>query len=345
MLRVERLSRKWRDFEIRDVSFDVEKGDYFIILGPSGAGKTLLLETIAGIFKPQSGRILLEGKEITSLPPEKREIAYIPQNYGLFPHMSAFENIAFGLKLKKLTREEIRREVEQIAEIMEIKHLLERNVRKMSGGEQQRVAVARALVLKPKLLLLDEPFSSIDPSLKNKLMREMKKWRKEFGFTAIHVTHSFEEAMVLGDRVAVMLGGRIEQVGSIGEVFSKPKHEGVAKFLGHENILEGIAKGKVFEVDGLGIELPQEVHGRIRILIPPESILISKEKFTSSARNSFKALIQGFEDLGAILKLKLSLGDLNLSAYLTKASFFDMRLSEGDEVWISFKATSIHIFE
>lgn len=345
MLRVENLFKKWRDFRLEGVSFEVEKGEHFMILGPSGSGKTLLLETIAGIHKPESGRILLEGKDITSLPPEKREIAYIPQNYGLFPHLNAFENIIYGLKLRKIPKEEIRRRVDQIAEILEIEHILSRNVKNLSGGEQQRIAIARALVLKPKLILLDEPFSNIDANLKGKLMKEMKKWRKEIRFTAIHVTHSFEEALYLGDRVGIMIGGRIEQTGKISDVFSRPKNDLVAKFLGHENILEGEANGNILEVEGLRIEIPKSAKGRIRVVIPPESILISKEKIVSSARNNFKALVQSFEDLGAIVKLKLSLGGINLSAYLTRASFLDMHLSEGEEVYLSFKTTSVHVFE
>ncbi|MDK2795917.1 MAG: molybdate/tungstate transport system ATP-binding protein [Archaeoglobaceae archaeon] len=345
MLRVENLFKKWRDFRLESLSFEVEKGEHFMILGPSGSGKTLLLETIAGIHKPESGRILLEGKDITSLPPEKREIAYIPQNYGLFPHLNAFENIIYGLKLRKIPKEEIRRRVDQIAEILEIEHILSRNVKNLSGGEQQRIAIARALVLKPKLILLDEPFSNIDANLKGKLMKEMKKWRKEIRFTAIHVTHSFEEALYLGDRVGIMIGGRIEQTGKISDVFSRPKNDLVAKFLGHENILEGEANGNILEVEGLRIEIPKSAKGRIRVVIPPESILISKEKIVSSARNNFKASVQSFEDLGAIVKLKLSLGGINLSAYLTRASFLDMRLSEGEEVYLSFKTTSVHVFE
>lgn len=345
MLEVEGLSKSWRNFRLEDVSFEVEKGEHFVVLGPSGSGKTLLLETIAGIHKPERGRILLEGKEITSLPPEKREIAYIPQNYGLFPHLSAFENVIYGLKLKKIPKEEIRRRVDLIAEILEIGNILGRNVRTLSGGEQQRVAIARALVLKPKLILLDEPFSNIDASLRAKLMKEMKKWRKELSFTAIHVTHSFEEALFLGERVGIMIGGRLEQIGKIADVFSRPMNDLVAKFLGHENILEGEADGNILEVDGLKIEIPKRAQGKVRILIPPESILISKEKIISSARNSFKASIQSIEDLGAIVKLKLSLGSINLSAYLTKSSFLDMRLSEGENLYLSFKATAVHVFE
>jgi len=223
--------------------------------------------------------------------------------------------------------------------------VLRRDVKTLSGGEQQRVAIARALVLKPRLILLDEPFSSVDPNMRGRLMKEMKRWRRELGFTALHVTHSFEEAMFLGDRVGIMIGGKLEQVGEIGHVFSKPKNEVVARFLGHENVFEGLADENMVEVGGLKIEIPTKARGKVKIVIPPESILISKEKTISSARNNFKASIQSFEDLGAIVKLGLRAGGLNFSAYITKASFLDMHLSEGDEVFISFKATSVHVFD
>ncbi|MEM0214916.1 MAG: tungstate ABC transporter ATP-binding protein WtpC [Archaeoglobaceae archaeon] len=344
MLKVEDLSKSWKGFRLEKISFEVKKGEYFILLGPSGAGKTLLLETIAGIYKPDNGRVLLEGNEITHLPPEKRNIAYIPQNYGLFTHLNAYENIAYGLKLRKIGKDKIRREVEQIAETLEIKNLLNKNVKALSGGEQQRVAIARALVVKPKILLLDEPFSNLDANLKAKLMKEMKVWKKDFCFTAIHVTHSFEEAIILGDRAGIMINGKLEQVGEIKEVFSKPENERVAKFLGHENILEGEAEGNFVKVNGLKIEIPIKAYGKLRITIPPEGILISKDRFVSSARNNFKAKINGFEDLGAMVKLKLSIEGIMLSAYLTKASFIEMGLSEGEEVYVSFKATSVHVF-
>ncbi|WP_456423654.1 ATP-binding cassette domain-containing protein, partial [Thermococcus sp.] len=205
MLRVEYISKDWGDFHLRGITFEVKDGEYFIILGPSGAGKTVLLEIIAGIIEPDRGSVHLNGRDVTDLPPEKRGLAYIPQNYALFPNMSVFDNIAFGLKVRKLPKAEIERKVREIAEVLGISHLLHRKPGTLSGGESQRVAIARALVIEPPLILLDEPFANLDVQTRAKLMREMKRWRKELGFTALHVTHSFEEAISLGDRVGVML--------------------------------------------------------------------------------------------------------------------------------------------
>lgn len=213
MLRLEKVCKDWKGFKLKDISFEVKKGEYFIVMGHSGAGKTLLLETIAGIYKPDRGRIYLNGEDITEIPPEKRGIAYIPQEYALFPHLSVYDNIAFGLKIRRFNKSEIEKTVKELAEILGIVHILKRKPKTLSGGEKQRVAIARALAIKPKLLLLDEPFSNLDYQIRSKLIEEMKKWRKELEFTAIHVTHNFEEAIALGDRVGIMTNGSIELIG------------------------------------------------------------------------------------------------------------------------------------
>ncbi len=236
MLRLEGVYKDWKDFRLENVSFEVKRGEYFVILGHSGAGKTLLLELIAGIHKPDRGKIYLNGKDITELPPEEREIAYIPQNYALFPHMSVYDNVAYGLKVRKVGREEIDDTVRELAEILGISHLLNRKPKTLSGGEKQRVAIARALAIKPKVLLLDEPLSSVDPCMRSKLIREMRRWHRNIGFTAIHVTHDFDEAFALGDRICVMINGKIERIGGCKEVFESPRSVRVAEFMGY-NVL------------------------------------------------------------------------------------------------------------
>jgi|Deesub1362A_J573_1020465.scaffolds.fasta_scaffold02028_5 molybdate/tungstate transport system ATP-binding protein len=344
MLRLERVSRRWKDFEINNVSFEVIKGEYFIILGPSGAGKTLLLETIAGIFKPEEGDIWLEEERITDLPPEKREISYIPQNYALFPHLTVYENIAYGMRLRKFSEEEIKREVYELAEVLGIGGLLHREPKTLSGGEQQRVAIARAIAIKPKILLLDEPFSNLDIQMASKLIGEMKRWKKELEFTAIHVTHSFEEALSLGDRVGVMMKGELKQIGAIREVFSTPKSEDVARFLGYENIIEGEARGRTFYVNGIKLELPKEAKGRIRIGLRPEDIILSKKVLESSARNVLKMRVTAIEDLGSVVKVEVESSGIELRAIITRSSLLELGISEGDEIYAVFKSSAIHIF-
>ncbi|MCD6524769.1 MAG: ATP-binding cassette domain-containing protein [Thermococcus sp.] len=344
MLRAEGISKDWREFHLRDITFEVEAGEHFIILGPSGAGKTVLLEIIAGIIEPDSGRIYLNGRDVTELPPEKRGLAYVPQNYALFPNMSVYDNIAFGLKVRKVPKPEIKRRVREISKVLGIEHLLHRKPRTLSGGEQQRVALARALVVEPPLILLDEPFANLDVQTRSRLIGEMKRWREELGFTALHVTHSFEEAVSLGDRVGVMLGGRLVQVGSVKEVFSKPASEEVARFLGFENIIEGIAEGRKLRANGVEIELPVEAKGRVRVGLRPEDIILSLEPIRTSARNEFKATVESVEELGPLIRVHLRIGNLHLRAFITRSSMLEMGITKGREVYVSFKASALHVF-
>lgn len=345
MLKLEDICRKWRDFSLENISFEIEEGEYFIILGPSGAGKTLLLEIIAGIFFPEKGKIYWNGKDITFLEPEERGFAYVPQNYGLFPHMSVYENIAYGLRLRKLSEEYISKKVKDIADILGIGDLLNRRPKTLSGGEAQRVAIARGLVMNSKLLLLDEPFANLDPLTSSKLLLDFGKWRKDISFTAIHVTHSFEEALTLGDKVGIMLNGQLVQVGSIREVFSKPKDEKIASFLGFENIIEGVAQGEELKANGVSIKLPKGFSGNVRIAIRPEDVILSESPLKSSIRNVFEAIVLDIQDLGGIIKVTIKIQNLLIKALVTRSAALELGLFQGKRVFAGFKATAIHVFE
>jgi len=344
VLRVEMVSKDYREFHLRDITFSVERGEHFIILGPSGAGKTVLLEIIAGIIEPESGRVYLNGEDVTPIPPERRGFAYVPQNYALFPNMSVFNNIAFGLKVRGLPKGEIEKRVNEIAEVLGISHLLHRKPKTLSGGEQQRVALARALVVEPHIILLDEPFANLDVQTRGRLIAEMKRWRKELGFTALHVTHSFEEAVSLGDRVGVMLDGRLVQIGTVREVFSRPASEEVARFLGFDNIIEGTVEGRKLKANGVEIELPVEASGRVRVGIRPEDIILSLRPLQSSARNEFKAIVESVEELGPLVRVHLVVGNLSLRAFITRSSMLEMGIEKGKTVYVSFKASAVHVF-
>jgi ABC-type Fe3+/spermidine/putrescine transport system ATPase subunit len=199
------------EFSLRDVSLRIAKGDYWVILGPSGCGKSVLLQTIAGFFSPTQGRILVDGRDVTATAPEHRKMGLVFQQSALFPHKSVRENIAYGLRARKVAREEVDRRVDDLIERLGLKSILARPVATLSGGEAQRVAVARALAIKPDLLLLDEPMSALDHNTRLELQVELARVHKELGLTTLHVTHSREEAAALGDHVAIMLGGRIGQ--------------------------------------------------------------------------------------------------------------------------------------
>jgi molybdate/tungstate transport system ATP-binding protein len=204
MLRVERLSIRLGEFDLRNISLEVREGEYFVLLGPTGTGKTVLVECIAGLHRPKSGRIFLNGRDITDLPPEERGIGYVPQDYALFPNLTAFENIAFGLRVRKFPEAMVRRKVQELAEWLGITYLLHRLPLTLSGGEKQRVALARALAVEPKVLLLDEPLAAVDEQTRERLCRELKAIQRQTGATFVHVSHNFEETLAVADRIGVM---------------------------------------------------------------------------------------------------------------------------------------------
>ncbi len=217
MLRLENIEVCLGSFQLTVENLEVREGEYFIVLGPSGAGKTILVYTIAGIVKPRRGRIFIRGRDVTKEPPEKRNVALVPQNYALFPHMTVFDNIAFGLKVRGFSRAEIERRVREIAKLLEIEHLLNRRPSQLSGGEQQRVALARALVVGPDVLLLDEPLSALDPQTKMHALNLLKELNRKFSLTVLHVTHSLPEAVYLGERICYLSEGRVKAVMPVKE--------------------------------------------------------------------------------------------------------------------------------
>ncbi|WP_457612384.1 ATP-binding cassette domain-containing protein [Methanocaldococcus sp.] len=251
MIEIKNLYKEWKDFKLIDVSFKLGN-DYLIILGPSGAGKSVLLKCIAGILKPDKGRIYLDGKDITYKNPEERNVGYVPQNYALFPHLNVFKNIAYGLIIKKVSKIEIERKVKEIAELLGISHLLNRKPKTLSGGEQQRVALARALVLNPSILLLDEPTSAVDVNTKEEIINELRKIND---IPVIHVTHDIAEARTLAKKIGIFINGKLLEFGD-RSILNNPKNLEVAKFLGY-NIIDGkivnpkdikIVKGKSYKV-------------------------------------------------------------------------------------------------
>ncbi len=212
MIVIKDLIVNLKDFTLTIPELSVDDGEYLVIMGPSGVGKTVLIHTLVGFIKPTKGSIIVDGKDITNEPPEKRGLVLIPQDYGLFPHMSVFDNIAYGLKVRGLSVDVIREKVLRIAEVLEITNILSKYPHELSGGEQQRVALARALVVEPKVLLMDEPLSSLDPRLRIKSIEFIKRLRRRLGFTAMHITHNLLEALELGDRIAYIEGGELKCV-------------------------------------------------------------------------------------------------------------------------------------
>lgn len=347
MIKLENVSKNWKDFKIQNINLEIWEKEYFVLLGPTGAGKTLLLELIAGFHIPKEGDILINGINVKFLPSEKRNIGFVYQNYMLFPHKNVFENISYGLKLRKFDKFEIEKKVKEIAEILKIEHLLGRDVRKLSGGEQQRVALARALIIKPRLLLLDEPLSSLDPITQKEIRKELKRIHREMEITTIHVTHNQQEALFLADRIGVINKGRILQVGTPEEIFRKPTSEFMANFVGVENLLKGNAKIKndltIINVDGINLVSTNKIEGNVHLTIRPEDIIISREKIKSSARNSLKGNVIEIADMGGIIRVCVDVG-FPLVVFVTRQSFIDLEINIGSAIWLSFKAQSVHVF-
>jgi len=345
---VERLSRRWGDFDIRDVSLCVEPGEYFCVLGPTGGGKTLLLELLAGFHAPDGGAIRFDGTDVTRLPPEKRGAGFVYQQFMLFPHLGVFDNIAFGLHVRRMPLDEMRRRVEDVAGQVGIEHLLDREVGDLSGGEQQRVSLARALALGPRLLLLDEPTSSVDPPTREGLLGLLRRIHRQTGVTVIHVTHDRQEAIALADRIAVLNEGRLAEVGVTEEVFRRPQSEFVARFLGSENIYRGKARrhGSITEitVGKTKMQALKTAEGDVSVTIRPEDVILAAKRMKTSARNVLKGRIVELADMGALVKVTMDCG-LPLVVYVTRQSFKDMGLTVGNEVYAYFKAQGVHVFE
>ena len=263
-LRIENLKKIFEENRgIEKIDFSIEKGELISLLGPSGCGKTTLLNIIGGFLKPDNGKIYLENRDITDIPPEKRDISTVFQSYALFPHMNVLENIKYGLKYKKLTKKEQNELALEYLKIVGLDGYEKKSIQELSGGQQQRVALARALVLYPKILLLDEPFSNLDAKLKISMREELKELQKNLKISMIFVTHDQEEALSISDKVVVMNNGRIEQIGTPEEIYYSPINEYVANFIGKSNFILKDGVKKLIRPENIKIEKNQKGNWKV----------------------------------------------------------------------------------
>ncbi|MFQ6035298.1 MAG: ABC transporter ATP-binding protein [Sedimentisphaerales bacterium] len=368
MLSVKQISKSLGNLAIKDVSFEVQQGQYFVLLGASGVGKSVLLKTIAGLICPDAGQIFLDGKDITDKKIQNREIALVFQNSTLFPHMTVYDNIAYPLRCRKLKNREIHERVGKLAEDFAIDELLQRRPATLSGGQTQRVCLARAVASEPRCLLLDEPISSLDVKSRPQIRALLRKINAQ-GQAIVHVTHDYTEAVSLGTHIAVMENGRIAQAGTIKEVFQHPKSEFVARFIGIRNFFKGRLKDSAerqtnsrwFSTNGLDFSvLTDSPAGSGYIMIRSEDITIGSAASRTSARNNFEGSIVDIIPAGIGVEvivdigrdpapstlLRTSLreprqGSMEIAALVTTESVKGLQLRCGKKVWVSFKASAV----
>jgi iron(III) transport system ATP-binding protein len=313
---------------VNNVSLEVEQGEFFGLLGPSGCGKTTTLRMIAGLEKPDSGVISFQGADITTLAPERRGFGMVFQNYALFPHLNVFENVAFGLRARHKTKDEMRERVTSALELVQLPGYEKRRVDELSGGQQQRVAIARAIAIEPALLLFDEPLSNLDVSLREETRRELRELVNRLGLTAVYVTHDQEEAYALCDRISVMVGGRIMQTGDPREVYERPAEMSVARFLGRNNLIKAmrLSSSKTNEAEFKTLDGGHKLHLNLSandlqplnkpvvLTIRPEHVRIAPPNVRNEFENSFLGEIREIVFGGATSTVRIDANGLALEA-------------------------------
>jgi spermidine/putrescine transport system ATP-binding protein len=323
-VRLEGVTKAFKEtVAVDDVSFAIEEGEFFSLLGPSGCGKTTTLRMIGGFEEPTSGQIFLGGEEVSDLPAYKRNVNTVFQSYALFPHLDVAENVAYGLKRRKVAGAEIEQRVAAMLELVDLPGHGARRINQLSGGQQQRVALARALVNRPQVLLLDEPLGALDLKLRKQMQLELKRIQQEVGITFIYVTHDQEEAMTMSNRIGVMSAGKMEQIGAPAEVYERPATEFVAEFLGASNLLDGDVEGRDGDLTkvrlraGSVITIPSEhvpsQGGSVRVGIRPEKLQIGTSGSTSGATNSVEVTVM-------------------MSTYTGVSTFYECRTDDGTKI-------------
>jgi ABC-type Fe3+/spermidine/putrescine transport system ATPase subunit len=360
MIKIEGLTILFESFKIMDLNITIEEKEFHSLLGPTGCGKTLVLESIMGLHQPRKSKIWLGEREVQNLPPERREISYVPQDLALFPHLSVEENILYGIKARNLDKQAYEEYVQLLIHEMKVGHLLERYPANLSGGEKKRVALLRALVPKPKLLLLDEPLSGLDPSIKVEIQQLLKALHSSFHPTVLCVTHDFEEAYFLSNRITIFMDGKVEQVGEKDDIFLKPASRKVAQFLGARNVYRAKILSKdepiqrvTLEVNSLRFSMPIslcqnliEAGIEVDLFIRPEEVMIIREGKPirdSLKRNIFLGKIMDITDKRRyqVVSLQTVEGEINIEISIPNYAFRNLDLSIGKIVHVALRDESL----
>ena len=336
------------------LSFEVMEGEFFSLLGPSGCGKTTTLRCIGGFETPSEGSISLDGQRLDDRPPHRRDVGLVFQSYALFPHLTVFDNIAFGLRLRKVDRAEMGRRVGQMLELVDLPSVAERYPAQLSGGQQQRVAIARSLVLEPSLLLFDEPLSNLDFKLRIQMRYELRDLQRRLGKTAVYVTHDQTEALALSDRIAVLSQGRIEQIGPPGEIYERPASAFVADFIGSSNLVKarvcghgGAAHTAVETEDGLALTIPRVADAAgatVTLLLRPERFqMAAGSDGETLAANRFAARVRDVTYLGEDLHLRVLALDRQPLLVSIKNSKGTRAITAGAAIDLAIDPEDIHV--
>ena len=341
-LRLENLTKRFGDaVAVEGLNLVIEDGKLTTLLGPSGSGKTTVLRLVAGFVTPDEGTIVINGRDIARLPPEKRDVGMVFQSYALFPHRNVFKNVAFGLERRKLAKDEIRSRVTRVLSMVRLDALGQRATSELSGGQQQRVALARALVIEPTLLLLDEPLSNLDAALRGELRLEIRRIQRELGITTVLVTHDQEEALSVSDRIAVLHQGRLQQLGSPDELYHEPANRFVAEFVGKMNLLPAtrVKNGAYQLASGDEVRTANgDGPARALIAVRPEVVRVS----TKNAGNELTATIASRVFLGELTELRLTLADG--TTFLARGSDLPTSAS-GERVTVTWPVAATKLLE
>ncbi len=350
MIKTENLHFRIGDFALKGVSLEVRDGEYFVLLGPPGSGKTLFLEALCGLRKLESGRIHIHGKDVTDLEPRRRMIGYVPQDYALFPHLDVEGNIRFGLEARGLSAPETDRRVHGIAAQLGIQHLLHRNVQGLSGGERQQTALGRALVIQPKVLLLDEPVSALDESTREAVCGELKRMQRNLGIATIHVCHQLQEAFSVADRAGILKEGIFQQTGSMQELTQKPCSRFVAGFMRCQNIITARATTSPLTDGTMQVEagnhrftIPGSSGGEVRLVIRPEAIRLDRGgPARPDSLLRIPAVVNRSADMGGYVRVELD-ASFPLIVHLACEEASELELASGTKTAALIRPDTIHV--
>jgi molybdate/tungstate transport system ATP-binding protein len=346
MIELKNLSIRFPSFSVRDVNLHVAEGEFFALLGPTGAGKTLILEAIAGIVPVTAGKIFVRGNDVTHIPPEKRNVGIVYQDLGLFPHLSAIDNIRYGLRYHRGAAHvaDQAQRVRELVHMLGLEHLLERSVQNLSGGERQRIALARCLSVNPSLVLLDEPLSALDANKRDEVLILLKDLHENLRITFMMVTHEFSQVMFLAQRAAIINKGRLEQVGDVRDIFRKPQSTFTAEFVGMKNLLPATFHGDSAHINGLPIRVPDDAASRGRYIgIRPENIRLTSDRPDSAGDNVIEALIRSVRYVGPYYEVTVQGHGIELRAFLTETSLPAAVLKSGTKVFAAFEPEAVHV--